>query len=141
MLSILLIGLLGLTTAAPEQYRRFRWDRDDSTGFGTLKTTTSSNGAIVRLTVHNPPINLYDQNVAQDMYSFVQAIAPKAPGTDVNDTISWPKVVIISSDVENFWVAKRSSPRPSRQVPSFALSPASSSQRSTVEPLLPATSS
>ncbi|KAG0647115.1 hypothetical protein D0Z07_6912 [Hyphodiscus hymeniophilus] len=38
------------------------------------------------------------------MYDFVQSIAPAAPDTDVNFNITWPKVVILSSDIEHFWV-------------------------------------
>jgi enoyl-CoA hydratase/carnithine racemase len=112
MFASLLLGLTGLAVAIPASAaapsaapaRRFHWDRDASTGHGTLRTNTSETGAVVRVTVHNPPINLYDQNVAQDMYSFMQSISPKEPGIDVNNNISWPKVVIFSSDIKDFWI-------------------------------------
>lgn len=104
MLSSLLLGFVGVATVLARDTKRFHWDRDASTGHGTIRTQTSETGAVVRLTLHNPPINVYDQNVAQDFYDFIQSITLETPDTDGNKAITWPKVVIISSDIKSFWV-------------------------------------
>ncbi|KIW68590.1 hypothetical protein PV04_04528 [Phialophora macrospora] len=101
LMGLLLSGLAGLAVASNTTYH---WDRNASTGHGTLRTQTSQDGTVVRVTIHNPPINLYDQNLAQDLYSFVQAIQPQQPGSDGDDHISWPKVVILTSDIKDYWV-------------------------------------
>ena len=103
MLPILLLGGLGFVGMSVAN-ATYHWDRNASTGHGTLRTQTSQNGTIVRVTIHNPPINLYDQNLAQDLYSFLQAIQPQTPDSDGDDHITWPKVVILSSDIDDYWV-------------------------------------
>ncbi|KAJ9617151.1 hypothetical protein H2200_000872 [Cladophialophora chaetospira] len=100
--ALVLSGLASLAVAANN--KTYHWDRTAATGHGTLRTQTSQNGTIVRVTVHNPPINLYDQNLAQDLYSFVQSIQPQQTASDGDDHITWPKVVILASDIDDFWV-------------------------------------
>jgi hypothetical protein len=47
--------------------------------YGTIKTTT--NGSVVRASISNPPINLYDYKLATDLHNFLlllnQTNAPK----------------------------------------------------------------
>lgn len=100
--TLLLSGMVGLAIATDS--KTYRWDRTATTGHGTLKIQTSQNGTVVRVTIHNPPINLYDQNLAQDLYSFVESIRPQQPASDGDDHIAWPKVVILASDIEDYWV-------------------------------------
>ena len=102
MLAALLLSILiPLSLATNTTYH---WTRTATTGHGTLRTQTSQKGTIVRLTIHNPPINLYDQNLASDLYDFVTSITPAQAGSDGDDHITWPKVVILASDIPDYWV-------------------------------------
>lgn len=64
-----------------------------SPDYGTV--TTTRNGSIVRAIVNNPPNNLWDYKLANDLSSFVDALAQ-----DNNDT----KVVIISSANPQYFI-------------------------------------
>lgn len=59
--------------------------RDNTTGYGTITTVT--NGSVVRATINNPPINLFDRRVINDLYSFLTSLSSPNP----------PKVVIFDS--------------------------------------------
>lgn len=65
----------------------------NSPDYGTV--TTTRNGSIIHATVNNPPINLWDYKLANDLSAFVDALA-----RDNNDT----KVVIISSANPEYFV-------------------------------------
>ena len=66
-----------------------------STGYGTISTTT--NGSIIRVTVNNPPVNVWDQKLAADFYSFISGLAKTANTSDT-------KVVILSSANPDFFL-------------------------------------
>ena len=69
------------------------YSRSPSTGYGTV--TTYTNGSVVRATINNSPINLYDYKLAADLFSFVSSL--------MNNTEV--KVVILSSANPNFFIA------------------------------------
>ena len=64
-----------------------------SAGYGTI-TTTAITPSIIRATINNPPINIYDYALAADLYSFITSLNP-------NST----KVVILSSSNPDFWIS------------------------------------
>jgi hypothetical protein len=61
--------------------------------YGTIKTTT--NGSVVRASISNPPINLYDYKLATDLHNFLLLL---------NQTNA-PKVVIFESADPQFFIA------------------------------------
>ena len=71
--------------------------RRDSIGYGTITTTTESNGSIIRVAINNPPVNLWDYKLAADFSSFIDGIANTANTSDV-------KVVILSSANSDFFL-------------------------------------
>ena len=71
------------------------YSRDALEGYGTI--TTSTNGSIVRATINNPPVNLWDYKLAADFYTFLSGLAKTANTSDV-------KVVIISSANPDFFI-------------------------------------
>lgn len=61
------------------------WERDASTGFGTITTVT--NGSVVRATINNPPVNLADPKLITDLNSFLKSLtAPNAPKVVIFDS-------------------------------------------------------
>lgn len=68
-------------------------ERNSSTGYGTI--STSINGSVLRATINNPPINLYDQKLSSDLFSLVNSLANQ---TEI-------KVVILASANPDFWIA------------------------------------
>ncbi|KAM0254578.1 hypothetical protein ACHAQJ_006613 [Trichoderma viride] len=70
-----------------------------ASGDASYNTLTSSylDGStdIIRASIHNPPINLVDSNLINDLFSFL---------SDLNSTIPTPKAVIFSSSVKNFFM-------------------------------------
>ncbi|MCJ1451340.1 hypothetical protein MMC28_001676 [Mycoblastus sanguinarius] len=94
-LSLLLLTLQ--TSAAPKTSPSFPkiQTRNSSPGYGTLSTTT--NGSIIRATINNPPINLWDYKLAADFSSFVDGLA--------HNNNTGIKVVIISSANPDFFIA------------------------------------
>lgn len=71
-----------------------------SPGHGTL-TTTHLTPHIIRATINNPPINLWDYKLASDFSSFLDGLAAN---TNTNTT-SNPKVVILSSANPDFFLS------------------------------------
>lgn len=69
------------------------WKRDNSTGYGTI--TTSTNGSVVRATINNPPLNLNNEKFITDFHSFLSSLS----SSDA------PKVVIIDSANSDWFVA------------------------------------
>jgi enoyl-CoA hydratase/carnithine racemase len=61
--------------------------------YGTIRTTTS--GGVVRASIYNPPINLYDYKLATDLHNFLLSL---------NQTGA-PKVVIFESADPQFFIA------------------------------------
>ncbi|KAL8783274.1 MAG: hypothetical protein Q9213_004750 [Squamulea squamosa] len=59
------------------------------------------NGNITRVTVNNPPINLFNNNLLQDMLDFLQSLIPS------NRTTPAPKVVIFDSSNPDFYMMHR----------------------------------
>ncbi|KAH0531267.1 hypothetical protein TsFJ059_000123 [Trichoderma semiorbis] len=80
--------------------RRLPWERTKSTGFGTLTTTSSNNGTILRVLMDNPPTNLYDYKLITDLYDLLSSIVPE------NITVATPppKVMIFASADPDFWM-------------------------------------
>lgn len=70
------------------------YERDASTGFGTI--TTATNGSVVRATINNPPINLYDSKLITDLFDFL---------TTLSQSASPPKVVIFESANPDWFIA------------------------------------
>ena len=66
---------------------------------GTL--SFKPNGNVTRVTVNNPPINLFDNNQLQDMLEFLQSLIPS------NRTTPAPKVVIFESANPDFFMMHR----------------------------------
>ncbi|KAI4233016.1 MAG: hypothetical protein L6R40_007222 [Gallowayella cf. fulva] len=66
---------------------------------GTL--SFAPNGNITRVTVNNPPLNLFDNNLLQDMLSFLQSLIPSTRTTPA------PKVVIFASANPHFYLMHR----------------------------------
>ncbi|MCJ1227568.1 hypothetical protein MMC12_004224 [Toensbergia leucococca] len=64
-------------------------------GYGTLTTVT--NGSIIRATINNPPVNLWDYKLAADFSTFIGTLAKTANTSDV-------KVVILSSAIPDFFI-------------------------------------
>lgn len=64
-----------------------------SKSYGTI--STSVNGSVLRATVHNPPINIYDEKLSVDLLSLVNSLKNQ---TDI-------KVVILASANPDFWIA------------------------------------
>ena len=69
--------------------------RSTSTGYGTLMTVT--NGSIIRATINNPPVNLWDYKLAADFSDFLTTLSKTANTSDT-------KVVIISSANPDFFI-------------------------------------
>jgi enoyl-CoA hydratase/carnithine racemase len=64
--------------------------------YNTLSTSyVDSNKDIMRVSIHNPPINLVDANLINDLFGFL---------TDLNSTDTAPKTVIFSSSVKDFFM-------------------------------------
>ncbi|KAM0250226.1 hypothetical protein ACHAQJ_008719 [Trichoderma viride] len=98
-----LSGLLPLVNCDPIQQHTghpLPWERTNSTGFGTLTTTSSNNGTILRVLINNPPTNLYDNKLITDLYDLLSSVVPE------NMTVSAPppKVMIFSSADPDFWM-------------------------------------
>lgn len=68
-------------------------ERNPLTSYDTI--TTSVNGSVLRATIDNPPINLYDDKLATDLFSLVNSLQNQ---TDI-------KVVILASANPEFWIA------------------------------------
>ncbi|MCJ1267126.1 hypothetical protein MMC22_007011 [Lobaria immixta] len=64
-----------------------------SKSYGTI--STSVNGSVLRATVNNPPINIYDEKLSVDLLSLVNSLKNQ---TDI-------KVVILASANPDFWIA------------------------------------
>lgn len=77
------------------------WHRDDSTGHSTLTTSTNSDGTVLRAVISNPPINLYNFALIEDLYSFLLALT----STTFTSTPAPPKVVIFASADPEFFIA------------------------------------
>jgi enoyl-CoA hydratase/carnithine racemase len=77
------------------------WQRDSTTGYGTLATTSLHGGAVLRVGINNPPLNLYDYKLNQDMIDFLLAL--EKVGTS-NHPFPVPKVVIFYSELPDFFV-------------------------------------
>ncbi|MCJ1457648.1 hypothetical protein MMC28_008017 [Mycoblastus sanguinarius] len=84
---------LSTPTAVPSP--KLHKARSASTGYGTLTTVT--NGSIVRATINNPPVNLWDYKLAADFSTFLGTLAQNANTSDV-------KVVILSSANPDFFI-------------------------------------
>ena len=69
-----------------------------SLGYGTV-TISSVTSNVIRATINNPPINLWDYKLSSDFSSFIDTLA-----ANVNSSTS-PKVVILSSSNPNFFIA------------------------------------
>lgn len=69
------------------------YERTSSTGYGTI--TTSVQGSVLRASINNPPINVYDKKLSTDLFSLVTSLHNQ---TDI-------KVVILSSANPDFWIA------------------------------------
>ncbi|MCJ1267395.1 hypothetical protein MMC22_007280 [Lobaria immixta] len=63
------------------------------TTYGTI--TTSVNGSVLRATISNPPINVYDNKLSVDLFSLVNSLKNQ---TEI-------KVVILASANPDFWIA------------------------------------
>jgi enoyl-CoA hydratase/carnithine racemase len=64
--------------------------------YKTLSTSyLAGNTDIIRASIHNPPINLVDSNLINDLFSFL---------TRLNSTVPTPKAVIFSSSVKDFFM-------------------------------------
>jgi enoyl-CoA hydratase/carnithine racemase len=74
-------------------------ERDDSFPYQLLhKTCINTDCSAVRITVSNPPINLWNAALIQEFNAYL---------TSLNDTSSTtPKIVVISSDVPDFYIAQ-----------------------------------
>lgn len=90
ILAGLLVASLSTCSALPNVL-----DARSSAGYGTITTTT--NGSIIRATISNPPVNLWDYKLASDFSSFLSRLAKTANTSDV-------KVVILSSAVPGFFL-------------------------------------
>ncbi|KIV77999.1 hypothetical protein PV11_09767 [Exophiala sideris] len=98
-------GLLALLSAVDGRViaskRSFLpWERDSSTGFGTLTTQSSSNGSVLRVVINNPPLNTYDNKLNNDMNDFLLSLVP----ANITVAAPPPKVVIFTSAVAEFWM-------------------------------------
>jgi enoyl-CoA hydratase/carnithine racemase len=99
-----LSGLVPLGTSSPVEQQhsspKLPWERTKFTGFGTLTTTSSNNGTVLRVLMDNPPINLYDYKLITDLYDLLSSVVPE------NVTVSTPapKVMIFSSADSDFWM-------------------------------------
>ncbi|KAG0646758.1 hypothetical protein D0Z07_6117 [Hyphodiscus hymeniophilus] len=77
------------------------WERTSSTGYGTLTTQVQDNGAVLRVTINNPPINLYGVKLLNDMSQFLNSLVPGS----TNVSTPAPKVVIFASALPGFWMS------------------------------------
>lgn len=79
------------------------FERDNTTGYGTLTTESMLNGSVMRVAINNPPLNLYDYKLNTDMLDFLSSLgaAGIANGTSPS---SPPKVVIFHSVVPDFFM-------------------------------------
>lgn len=68
-------------------------ERNCSAGYTTISTSIA--GSVLRATINNPPINLYDQNLSTDLFSLINSLANQ---TEI-------KVVILASANPEFWIA------------------------------------
>ena len=68
-----------------------------STGYGTIATTIEANGSIIRATINNPPVNVWDYKLAADFGAFMGGLAETANTSNV-------KVVILSSANPDFFL-------------------------------------
>ncbi|MCJ1360201.1 MAG: hypothetical protein MMC33_010204 [Icmadophila ericetorum] len=87
--------LLPLTIA------KLPWERTASDGYGTLTTSSMNDGTVLRAVFNNPPINLYNYKLINDLYDLLLTLVP------LNDTTlpPAPKVVIFASANPDFWIA------------------------------------
>lgn len=69
------------------------YERRPRASYSTI--TTSINGSVLRATVNNPPINIYDNKLSADLFSLVNSLENQ---TDI-------KVVILASANPDFWIA------------------------------------
>ncbi|MCJ1246823.1 hypothetical protein MMC30_004032 [Trapelia coarctata] len=82
-----LLFLLPLLTSTSTATTTPSYARNATTGYGTI-TTTLISPFVVRAVISNPPINLYDYKMINDLYDFLLALqADPTP----------PKVIIFSS--------------------------------------------
>ena len=78
-----LLALFGIFTLGVSTTQLY--ERDASTGYGTITTVT--NGSVVRATINNPPINLYDYKLIIDLYAFLNSLSiPNAPKVVIFDS-------------------------------------------------------
>lgn len=100
MLKIIFCCSFFLTASAVGIRTTFRSEARDDIPLSSLshyKTIISeTKGPIIRLTVNNPPINLWDYKLAADLSAFIDALA-----TSGNDT----KVVIIASGNPEYFIS------------------------------------
>ncbi|PNP58358.1 hypothetical protein THARTR1_01873 [Trichoderma harzianum] len=80
--------------------RGLPWERTKSIGFGTLTTTSSNNGTILRVLIDNLPTNLCDCKVITDLYDLLSYVVPE------NITVATPppRVTIFTSADLDFWM-------------------------------------
>ena len=95
-----LVHSAAITPSSPKLATLLPWERTSSAGFGTLTTHMLNNGTVLRVTINNPPINLYDNKLINDMNDFLTALVPGV----TNVTTPPPKVVIFASAIPGFWI-------------------------------------
>ncbi|MCJ1243903.1 hypothetical protein MMC30_001100 [Trapelia coarctata] len=76
------------------------WQRNASTGHRTLTTSTNPAGTVLRALISNPPINLYNFALIEDLASFLLAL-----NTSASTATPPPKVVIFASSDPTFFIA------------------------------------
>ncbi|MCJ1468495.1 hypothetical protein MMC07_007124 [Pseudocyphellaria aurata] len=67
--------------------------RSSSRRYGTI--STSVDGSVLRATIDNPPINIYDDKLSRDLFALVDSLQNQS---DV-------KVVVLASANPDFWIA------------------------------------
>lgn len=90
LLSLFTVSLCGNVARGPPARIS---ERSSSAGYGTI--ATSVNGSVLRATINNPPINLYENKLSVDLFSLVNSLKNQ---TDI-------KVVILASANLDFWIA------------------------------------
>ena len=93
---LILAGLSALSHANPTPSLI---QRDESFPYKLLKKTCiNTDCSATRITVSNPPINLWDAQLIQEFNQYLLSINNTEPTT--------PKVVVVSSDVPDFYIAQ-----------------------------------
>ena len=85
-LAYLLMASLPTSNAAPSPSKP-HGTRSPSTGYGTI--TTVSNGSIIRATINNPPVNLWDSN-SQPISPPSRELSPRLPTPATSKSSSSP---------------------------------------------------